>query len=70
MSVLLFLAKVRRFLQRRQACVRPPLNQDFRAMVFLNGRCLADASIGFGLDEIFEPERKAAMATMGLCSGY
>jgi hypothetical protein len=70
MSVSSLFAKVRRVLRLRQASVRPPLNRNFQAMVFLNGRCLADASMGFGLDAMFEPERQAAMATMGLCSGY
>jgi hypothetical protein len=74
MSVSRIFAKIRSIVQRREAIAQaePPAfaGRGFRAMVFLNGRCLADASMGCGQDEMFEPERHAAMSAMGRCSGY
>lgn len=65
MSVSLLLAKLRSIVQRQQGDAgmrRPGLTgQGFHAMAFLNGRCIADVSIGCGQDEIFEPERRFAM---------
>jgi hypothetical protein len=65
MSVSLLLSKIRSIVQR-QASVEMqqsgPSGQGFHAMVFLNGRCLADVSMGYGQDKIFEPERRACLA--------
>ncbi len=64
MSVSLLLAKIRGIVQRHQATAgtrQPELTgQGFHAMVFLNGRCIADVSLDCGQDEIFEPERRFA----------
>jgi hypothetical protein len=65
MSVSLLLAKIRGIIKRHQQSAgmrRTGLTgQGFHAMVFLNGRCLADVSLDYGQDEIFEPERRFAM---------
>jgi hypothetical protein len=75
MSVSVFIEKIRSMVQRQRcaSAQMPPegfAGREFRAMVFLNGRCLADVSMGLGQDEIFEPERHAALTAMGRCSGY
>ena len=63
MSVSLLLAKIRSIVQRQQASAGtcpPGAGRGFHAMVFLNGRCIADVSLDCGQDEIFEPERRFA----------
>jgi hypothetical protein len=65
MSVSLLIAKIRGIVQRQQenAGMRrlEPKSQGFRAFAVLNGRCIADVSMGRGQDEIYEPERRSAL---------
>jgi hypothetical protein len=64
MSVSLLLSKIRGIVQGPQASAgmqrQEITGRGFHAMVFLNGRCIADVSMNCGQDDIFEPERRRA----------
>jgi hypothetical protein len=65
MSVSLLFAKIRSIVQRQQESSgmrrQEPCGQGFRAFAVLNGRCIADVSMGYGQDDIYKPERRSAL---------